>query len=258
MLDKLYTKAVIEKKSGADADFMAVASTGIEDRHGEIVSVEGWDLKAFKKNPVLLWAHDHSEIAVGKATKIWVEGTGKRAKLLIEGYIHDATEKARAIKQLVKDGIISTMSVGFRPLDMEGNEFTAQELLEVSFVNVPANEQAMITAYKSLSDAGFEKKTMESVGIPVAVMDKMAELENRVKTLEQTRAKEESSSASTGRHPLKAAEKRQVYLKVIEQATVKLSRQRRSKEVLVIKRAIDRLAVINKEDIKNGKDQRTA
>jgi hypothetical protein len=29
-------------------------------------------LKNFKKNPVLLWAHDHTIPAIGTATKIWV------------------------------------------------------------------------------------------------------------------------------------------------------------------------------------------
>lgn len=247
-----YTKAVIEKSQ--NADFMAVASTASEDRHGEIVKVDGWDLKNFKKNPVLLWSHDHTEMAVGKATKIWVDGTGKRAKLMVEGVIHEATEKARALKQLVKEGFISTMSVGFRPLEAEGNEFVKQELLEVSFVNVPANQDAAITAYKSLTKAGFKDETIKELGIPTQLIQKVEDLETEVKSIkEQIRAKEEiqENSASIGRHPSKQAEKRQVYVKAIERASQKLAKQRRAKEILVIKRATDMLAKMNKEEI-NG------
>jgi HK97 family phage prohead protease len=154
-MDKKYTKATIQKGSD-NADFVAVASTAAEDRHGEVVSVEGWDLKQFKNNPVLLWAHDHTEPAVGKATKVWVDKTvGKGGALMIKGKFHEFTDKAKAIKQMVEEGIIQTMSVGFRPIEMEGDTFTKQELLEVSFVNVPANPQAMISAYKSLKTSGF-------------------------------------------------------------------------------------------------------
>lgn len=248
----IYTKAAIEKGSG-QADFVAVASTAVEDRHGEIVEVEGWDLKNFKKNPVLLWAHDHSQLAVGKATKTWIEGSGKRAKLMIEGVINEATDLSRAVKFLVKDGTISTVSVGFRGLEGEDNRFTKQELLEVSFVNVPANQQAMITAYKSLKKADFENKTISDLGIPTDLMEELEKLDKRVKSLE---AKEESTSASQGRHPSQA-EKRQVLVKAIERSAQQLAKQRRAKEISAIKLAVDRLSLMNKEEI-NGTNSRTS
>lgn len=253
-----YTKAVIEKGK-SDADFVAIASTAAEDRHGEVVSVEGWDLKNFKKNPVLLWSHDHTEMTVGKATKIWVEGSGKRAKLMIEGVIHEATEKARALKYLVKEGYIKTMSVGFMPQEMEDNTFTKQELLEVSFVNVPANQQSMITAYKSLTDAGFKQKTISELGIPTELIDKVNLLEKEVQKIKETRAKEEKSSASSGRLPSVRLSQRQLHQKAIERAAQKLAigekaplaQESRRKNIVIIKRAIDTLNKMNKEEI-NG------
>jgi len=63
-------KMVVEKAKNNDADFMAVASTAALDRHGESVSVDGWNIDNFKKNPVLLWAHDHSVPAVGEVVRI--------------------------------------------------------------------------------------------------------------------------------------------------------------------------------------------
>ena len=209
-------KMTVEKAKNSEADFVAVASTAALDRHGESVSVEGWDLKGFKANPVLLWAHDHSVPAVGVATKVWVEGKGKRAKLMIEGKLNDATELARGLKQLVKDGVIKTMSVGFRALEMEGNTFTEQELLEVSFVNVPANGQAMITAYKSLE--GFSEETIKAIGVDESVVKEILELRSEIKQL-RTSAKVVKPTESFGRS---VAEKRQQHLKAIARATDKL------------------------------------
>lgn len=168
----------------ADGSFIAVASTNSVDRHGEVVDNNGWEMKAYKKNPVILWAHDHSEPAIGVSKKTWIEGTGKKAKLMIQPLLHDVTEKARAIKQLVEMGIINSLSVGFKPLESsDGVTFTKNELLEVSMVNVPANADAMMLAYKSLKQAQIEDETIEELGIPVAVIDKMTSMEKDIEEL---------------------------------------------------------------------------
>lgn len=268
-MEKFYTKATITAAASSEADFVAVASTSIEDRHGEIVSVEGWDYKDFKKNPVLLWAHDHYEMAVGQAKKIWVEGTGKKAKFMIEGFIHEETEKARALKQLVKQGIIKTMSVGFRPLEMDGNTFTSQELLEVSFVNVPANPQAMISAYKSLTEAGFKKKTINDLGIPVAVLEELDVLKKDVVEIreELTAVKAHSGKIASvnphGRSRHLTIE-RSSMLKVIARSTDKLMEAEkkaapidRSALYKVVKRANERLISLHRNEL-HGTNQRTA
>jgi HK97 family phage prohead protease len=160
---KLFTKAQIVDKDTTANTFTAVASTAAVDRHGEIVSPEGWDLENFKKNPVLLWSHDHTIPAIGKATKVWVEGFGAQAKLMFSGVWQTVTEEGKAAAQLVSDGILNSFSVGFLPYDMEGNTYTEQELLEISLVNVPANPDAMMLAYKSLKDNGFDEEVAKRV-----------------------------------------------------------------------------------------------
>lgn len=155
-----HVKATVEK---SDGKLIAVASTASEDRHGEVVSVDGWDLKNFKKNPVLQWAHDHTEPAIGLAKNIKVEGIGKKARLIFEPVFHEHTEKARALKAMVEDGILNSFSVGFRPLEMDGNVFTKQELLEVSLVNVPANADARMLAYKSLQSKGLDTSVLGEI-----------------------------------------------------------------------------------------------
>lgn len=47
-----------------------VGSTAQVDRYGDVIEVEGWDLKNYKKNPVFLWAHDYRQPPVGKALKV--------------------------------------------------------------------------------------------------------------------------------------------------------------------------------------------
>ena len=106
MSNTLYTKAIIEKAD--NGDITAIASTAVEDRQGEIVEVEGWDLKDFKANPIILQGHDHSQLPIGKATKTWIEGTGKSAKLMTKIAFQEVTELGRAVKQLVADGILKT------------------------------------------------------------------------------------------------------------------------------------------------------
>ena len=180
-----FLEASITKAS--DGSFIAVASTNSVDRHGEIVDNNGWDLKAYKKNPVILWGHDHNEPAIGISKKTWVEGTGKQAKLMITPLLHDVTETARAVKALVEMGVTKTLSVGFKPMESpDGITFTKNELLEVSIVNVPANSDAMMLAYKGLKEAGFKDKTIKAVGVELdnqAVIDKKAEMSKDIEEL---------------------------------------------------------------------------
>lgn len=256
MQEKLYTKATISKSS--DEDFVAVASTAIKDRHGEVVSVEGWDLKNFKANPVLLWAHDHYEPAIGTASKVWIEGTGKKAALMIRGKFHEYTERARAVKQMVQEGIIKTMSVGFKPIDMDDNTYTKQELLEVSFVNVPANPQAQISAIKSLREAGIQDKTIAELGIPIAVYDRMTELEKNVNSLEEqfkTVVKAQVPVNPQGRYS-RILRDRQQQAKIIAKAADKLLKEnppqpKRVRLIKIMKRSSEMIIVSHKEQI-NG------
>ena len=159
-MDNLYTKAQIKQK--AEGEFTAIASSEIEDRQGEIVRQTGWNLKNFKENPVLLYMHDHTK-PIGKATRVWLDKTGKSPMLKFKGYISDATEELKGYKRLVDDGILNSFSVGFRPLEMDGNEITKAELFEISLVSVPANPEARLLAVKSLEDGGFKSEVINKI-----------------------------------------------------------------------------------------------
>jgi len=138
----------------------AIASTDIEDRDGEVLSVEGWELENYKKNSVLLWMHNqnpaHNGLPVGRANKIGYKTISGKKCLVFEPELDDSTEFNRALKKMILNGLVNTCSVGFLPTEKEDNIYTKQELLEISFVPVPANHQAeFIRQSKGL---GFNKK----------------------------------------------------------------------------------------------------
>lgn len=252
MEDLIKCQATIEKQS--DGSFIAIASTNSIDRHGEVVDNNGWDLKAFKKNPVILWGHNHDEPAIGVSKKTWVEGTGKKAKLMIQPLLHDVTERAKAIKTLVEMGVIKTLSVGFKPLESpDGVTFTKNELLEVSMVNVPANADAMAMAYKGLKNAGFDEEVIKDVGVPIEsmeVLDKLATLEETVDNLEQ-------QVKALSVNPLKKQTEDRLSLhKVVAKATDKLLEADKNKVALdrkklykVIKKATEIMTVAEKDKL---------
>lgn len=153
----------------------AIASTDSEDRMGEVIEQDGWDLANFKNNPVLLWAHDDRLPRIGLAQKLRVEKANGKSALMFEPKFNEATELSRAIKQIFEDEG-GTFSVGFMPLEMDGNTYTKAELLEISAVNVPANQDAMMLAYRTLRQRGISEKVAKQVsGVKGAVADAVAD-----------------------------------------------------------------------------------
>jgi len=122
----------------------AIASTDAADRHGDIVRQSGWRLEPYRKNPIILFGHDHQQ-PIGHAVSVSLEN----GRLIVE--IEFATGgRADEIFGLVRSGVVRGISVGFLPLkhrmreDGRGLEFTEAELLEISIVSVPANPEALI------------------------------------------------------------------------------------------------------------------
>lgn len=179
----LFTKAEVTQKQ--DDVFTAIASTATEDRQGEIVAVEGWQLKNYKDNPILLFMHDHNK-PLGKATRVWVDKTGSRPQLSFKGFISTATDYGRAAKQLMEEGILKSFSVGFRPLEMDGNTITKSELYEISLVSVPANPDARLVAMKSLKGAGIDDEVIkEFIPEEQEEKDEIADLRKQINKLEE-------------------------------------------------------------------------
>ena len=136
--------------AGGDYGLLTVvASTGDVDRHGDVIAPEGWRLEAYRRNPVVLWAHDYRRPAIGRAAAVWREGDALLAQVEFA-----PTEFAGEVAALYRQGYQQGVSVGFRPIRFEerrdarsgaflGIRFLEQELLEISAAPVPANGRAL-------------------------------------------------------------------------------------------------------------------
>ena len=137
-----------------DKPIKFVASTATPDRYNDVVA-QDWDLSAYNRNPVVLFNHNPTQMPIGKG-KAYVEND----QLMLEVEFDQKDEMAKTIEQKVRDGFISAVSVGFQPLKSinraslpadhpyhgkSGQFFSKSELLEVSIVTIPANNEATLS-----------------------------------------------------------------------------------------------------------------
>lgn len=140
-------KALIELKKidEVNATIDGIFSSANEDRHGDIV-MQTFDLKAFKKNPVILDSHDHhnADSVIGKAKGLKVVDNKLVGK--IEFAVNE-NPKAKIIFDLIKGRFLNAFSIGFIPKEFDdGNKILKSELLEISVVSVPANADCLVQA----------------------------------------------------------------------------------------------------------------
>lgn len=136
---KQYAKAYVAEIKGEDI-IGACASSGSMDRDGDILVPSGWELDNFRKNPVLLWAHDSYSLPIGKATDISIVGNDLRFNAK---FAEVENEFAGQVAKLMRGGFLNSFSVGFIPKERdEAGRMSKMELLEISVVNVPANAEA--------------------------------------------------------------------------------------------------------------------
>lgn len=141
--------------SATNQKITIVASDETLDRYGEVVPLDAWDIKNFLKNPVLLVDHDYKvSNIVGRARNLDV---GKKS-FTFESEFHDITQLAKEVKRMVEEGFAPAVSVGFiNHGPKKDGDTPTNELLEISFVAVGANPNALALAMKSI-DAEQEKE----------------------------------------------------------------------------------------------------
>lgn len=160
-LDSVFTKDIHEL--GEDSIMIeGFASTADIDRTGDVISPSAWEtgLKNYLLNPVVLAYHNHDE-PVGRVIEHKVSEKG----LWVKARVSSAAED---IYNLVKDGIITAFSVGFRVTDAIYDDVTdifvikGLELFEVSLVSVPMNQNTLFSLSKSFeSEEDFKSYKMQ-------------------------------------------------------------------------------------------------
>lgn len=127
------------------------ASTEALGRDDLVVTTRGIDLGPYQTNPVMLFNHDPS-LPVARAAEVAIEGGELR--VLAEFAAEGTSAKADEICGLVKQAIISGVSIGFQPLEVEpinpkdrsaGRRVVRCELFEISFVAIPAERNSLVT-----------------------------------------------------------------------------------------------------------------
>ncbi len=130
----------------------AVISTGNIARDGAGIDPKGWDFENFRKNPVVLWQHDDSVMPFARATEVLAHEN----ELVARTRFDMEDPRAQALVRKIAGGFVNATSVRWLPRKTEmrsegkGKDekktlwFIDQELLEYSFVSIPADPGAMI------------------------------------------------------------------------------------------------------------------
>lgn len=203
-MDKQFIYSEIIEKNIDEGSYVVLASNDIVDRMDEIIDPKGWDLENYRKNPVILWAHNYNGLPVGKS--LWIK---KSEKGLIAKIKFANTPMGQEIRQLIDEGILNAVSVGFQPTESSTDEhviseytkakkpkkpcrrvYLKQELLEVSVVSVPANPSALFERAKSLQSKDLldwielYKKSLEPKEEEVTCED--IDVDEKVELVEKT------------------------------------------------------------------------
>jgi HK97 family phage prohead protease len=142
----------------------ALVSTAAWDRQDEVLLPEGANFKNFRKNPVVMWAHDYSKPPIGRAA--WIKNT---ADGILAKTIFADTPFAQEIFGLYKGGFMKAFSIGFIPKAHDQGDgdkkprrtYTDWEVIEYSAVPVPCNPEALALAMQKGMISDEVKKYLE-------------------------------------------------------------------------------------------------
>ena len=208
---------IVEVKEADDKEktLTCYVSTGAIDRQRESLDPEGVDVGNYRKNPVVLWAHDYSTPPIGKA--LWVKKADGGILSKVQFYSSDKAlgEFAQEIYQMYKQKFLNAFSVGFIPKETEWAKeqdrdnpkkprltYKKWEMLEYSAVPVPANPEALQLAFEKgdikspmwknfikvdepvIQEFNNEEKKEEKKVEPIIVNPMLDELMAELKTLQ--------------------------------------------------------------------------
>lgn len=157
------------KDGNPDAIVTFAVSTETVDRSNEIVRAAGGRFEHYRKNPVVLWGHDHAKLNVGRGLDVRVgRDQSGRPAVLMDVEFHLITQESRDVHAMVTRGFLNAGSIGFMPIKwrtIAAKDFASEgidagtlyphtpdvrtydewELLEYSVCNVPMNPDALRT-----------------------------------------------------------------------------------------------------------------
>ena len=111
--------------------------------YDSVVLTSGINIARFQRNPIMLYMHDRNKGVIGRWENITKEGD----KLTAEAVFDDGTELGAKVRHQVESGFLRSASIGIENCKCEtinGVQAIVEcDLIEISIVNVPANENAV-------------------------------------------------------------------------------------------------------------------
>lgn len=166
------------KSSTDDGTFVGIASVyGNKDLQGDVVD-KGAFTKTLSERGAevpILWQHDPT-MPIGLGTL-----TDTPGGLKITGKLSLGTTKGRDAYELLKDGVVTGLSIGYDVIKKAfkdgARHLQELKLYEVSTVTFPANEDALVGAVKSSDLAELKPAHLAVVG---ALLRKDASLQDKI------------------------------------------------------------------------------
>jgi HK97 family phage prohead protease len=124
-------------------------TTGARDRDRDSINPGGWRLDNYRKNPVVLFAHNYRALPVARDVGLTID---ERGLVGTPEFCSEEYDFARLVERLIRRKVLNAASIGMLPLkwsineEARGFDFEEQELLEYSIVPVPANPEALRVA----------------------------------------------------------------------------------------------------------------
>lgn len=119
---------------------------GSADNVGDIITKGAFNLAV--ENLPMLFQHDPSDL-VGT----WDEANETPDGFVVKGKLHMENPRARAVHGLIKGGLVSGLSIGFKTKasSRQGSNrvISALDLYEISVVRNPSHPRARVTSTKS-------------------------------------------------------------------------------------------------------------
>ena len=229
-INSLFTleKAAGDATQDESIKIVGYANTVTKDRYGDVIPSDAWTkggLMNYQKNPVLLAFHNHSKPA-GKVTGLVVDEKG----LKIEAEVSTSSE----VYNFVKEGILKAFSIGASIKDAQYDSDTDTfvikdlELLEVSIVSVPANQDSLFSLAKSFDSdeayADFKKQYLPKEDEVKELSDPVGKTEETINmNEEQMAALAKSIAEATTKAQAEAAEKAAVERAAIDKAAITMT-----------------------------------
>ena len=134
---------------------------GNADSHGDVIMRGAFNETLQKRTPKMLWQH-----RMDRPIGVWDEVREDDLGLYVKGRIITKTQLGAETVELIKAGVVSGLSIGYRTTDAEYRGelrmLKAVDLYEISTVTLGSNELATITGAKSIeTERDLERALLE-------------------------------------------------------------------------------------------------